>query len=276
MNLSELLDLHKTGSNALRPFRGALRLLRPARLDRDAARNYDALVKQNPLIPRFPRNEQERMRGEERTNIESDRRTAGSRARHQAREARSVVARGRNAIACARRDVTASMPACLNHVTADGMIGLATLRAMLLPLLRQAGPSELLGVYQSAIQRQDARGFVEAEIIEGLVAMGATALPADEVERGVAKQLREFVDDVQTERLPIETPDFDELEREADRLDALADAIGLSSVDPEQLSPPTAEVVAQVYERLSAELDAAAEASDVDDLETVRKEAASA
>jgi len=268
MNVSELLDLHQRGSAALRPFRGALRLLRPARLDRDAAADYDAMVAANPLVRRFPRDEQTRMRGELRQEKESTRRAAGSIARHHARQVRGIAARGRDVIARARRDVSLSLPDALDRIDANGMVMLALLRVQLMPLLRAAGPAELLGVYQSALQRKDARGYVECDIIEGLIATGAP-LVNDDSERPASKQLREFVEDVQSERLPVDLPDFLALAAEADRLDSLADAIGLASIDPEQI--PAA---AAVYEQLSADLDTAAERSDTDDLAEVRKEAA--
>ena len=271
MKLSDLLDLHRTGSAALRPLRGALRLLRPSRLDSDAGADYANEVQRNPLIKRFPRAEQTRIAGELRTEKESTRRTAGAIARHHARRARAAVARGREVIGRARRDVRISMPEALEHVDANGMIMLALLRVQLMPLLRAAGPAELFGVLQAANQRKDARGYVEAEIIEGLIATGGTALPADDVERGIAKQLREYVSDVQEWRLGTDIPDFDALAAEADHLDALADAIGLAPIDPDQM-PAAGEAFAQ----LAADLDAAAELSADADIEQAHAATATA
>ena len=264
-----LAEDHRAAVATQRPYRGVLRMLRPRALDRHAAGEYAANEVANPLMRRFPRAEQTRIRAEIRSEMEAIRRAAAAVARFHARTVRAVVTRGRDAIARARRDVGLSMPAALDHVDANGMIMLALLRTQLLPMLREAGPAELLAVYQSALERKDARGFVEAEIIEGLIATGERRA-RDEGEVSIVKQLCEIVMAVADLRVPLDVPDFAALAADADRLDARADALQIIPLDPEaNLS------AAQAYAHLLADMTAAGAASDEDDHKALRDELAS-
>ena len=237
-----LVEDHRVAASTLQPYRGILRLLRPRVIDRDTGRDYDAYEAANPLMKRFPRAEQARIRGEIRSEKEVIRREAGAVARFQARTVRAVVTRGREAIARARRDVLLSMPEALDGVTADGMIGLAHLEVALTLRLEAAPVAEKLDIAQGAYQRKDARGFVEATIIERLIATGAP-LARDETEVSIARQLVEYVEGVQELRVP--------------------------------LDPETTLSAAQAYAHLLADMTAAGAASDEDDHKALRDELAS-
>jgi len=98
MNWQTLRDLHSTATAKLRAYRGALRLLRPAVLDRDTAREFEAAAIANPLMHRFPKSERTRMHVEDRAARETARRLAGAVARQKAREVHAVIAQGREQV----------------------------------------------------------------------------------------------------------------------------------------------------------------------------------
>jgi hypothetical protein len=250
---------HATASATLRTYRGALRGLRPHALDRDSAAAYAEAEASNPLMRRFPRVERDRIAGEMRGELENNRRAAGAVARFHAHGVRAIIARAREVVARARRDVLLTMPDALQGVSADGMISLSLLRLQLTPLLREASAPELHATYQAALARKDARGLVEAEIIESMVASGA-ALAREDHERAASTRLREYVAGVQDLRVPLDLPDIDELEAEANRLDARAEALQLQPLDTE--AHPAGR---QAYDELLDAMTAAGEKDDATD-----------
>jgi hypothetical protein len=268
MNWKPLTDDYRAGAATLQPYRGILRLLRPRALDRDTGREWDALEAANPLTKRFPLGERNRMRAEIAADIESKRREAAAVARYKARTARDAVTRGRDAIARARADVELSMPDARNGISPDGTIALAHYELALTPRLEAASAAEKFAIAQGAYQRKDARGFVEATIIERLIATGAP-LARDESELPIVRQLIAYVEGTQDLRIPTSVPDFDALAAEADRLDARADALAIVP-----LAPETNLSAAQAYNALLAEMNAAGEKSDADDHAAVRSELA--
>jgi hypothetical protein len=135
-------------------------------------------------------------------------------------------------------------------------------------LIEAASAAERFGTAQGAYQRKDARGFVEATIIERLIATGAP-LARDESELPIVRQLCEYVEAVQDLRIPSDVPDFDAPEQELSRLNARAEAIQLAALDPD--TNPSA---AQAYAYLLPELAEAGARSDEDDLTAVRAELA--
>jgi hypothetical protein len=262
-------DDHATATATLRTYRGALRLLRPHVIERDSVAAFDRIVTDNPLVRRFPQRERDRMAGEERATIENNRRAAGAVARRRAYDVRAIITRSRDAVARARRDVTLSMPDALDHVSADGMIALALLRLQLQAVLREASAPELHATYQAALERKDARGLVEAEIIEGLASSGA-ALAREDSERAASARLREYVAGVQDLRVPLDLPDVDALEADLNRLEARADALQLQPLNPEQ--HPAAR---QAFDELHDAMTVAGEKDDAEDQAALRAELAS-
>ena len=69
MTWQSVIDAHTSATAALRQYRGALRLLRPHRIERDAAAAYAQAAADNPLIKRFPRAERDRIAGELRAEL---------------------------------------------------------------------------------------------------------------------------------------------------------------------------------------------------------------
>jgi hypothetical protein len=227
MTWEELLAGHPQAVAALTDYRGTLRRVRPIVLDRDAESRTAAFLADNAAARRFP-GEHQRIAAEDRAQIEAERYLAAGHARHVARQVRALVDEGRALIERTRRDTAQTFPDALDSVSADGMIMLGLLRTSMLPLLAGASAATLLDTYQSAVARKDARGMVEAEIIEDLIASGV-AIAAAEQDLPIAKQLRELVSEVQTLRLPSNLPDLDGLLDDLDRLDSRAI---LAKVDP--------------------------------------------
>lgn len=260
---------YQTAAATLRTYRGGLRGCRPHVLDRDSAAMYAEADAANPLMRRFPRNERNRIAGEMRAELENNRRAAGAVARFHAHGVRAIITRARDVIARARRDVLLSMPDALQGVSADGSIMLSVLETMLAPSLEAATPTAKLGILQEAYRRKDPRAYVETTIIERQIASGVP-LAGEDVERAASRRLREYVAGVQDLRVPTDLPDIDELEAEANRLDARAEALQLQPLNPEQ--HPAAR---QAFDELRDGMTAAGEASDADDQAALRSELAS-
>ena len=258
MTWQELHNAEQAAKAAIREYRGALRRVRPIVLDRDAKRRFDTFLAHSEAARRLP-SEHERITAEIRHEEEVSRRLGAGAARHHARAVRTFVDEARAHVARTRRDVSASFPDALDHVDGNGMIMLALLRVQSLPLLASASAATLLSTYRAAVERKDARGLVEAEIIEDLVASGA-GLASGEADLPIVKQLRELVTDVQDLRLPANLPDLDALLADLDRLDSRAD---LAKVDP--INVDVDETAAAAFEEQREAMEQAGGPSDADD-----------
>jgi hypothetical protein len=255
MTWQELRSLVDSATAALRAYRGALRLLRPIALDRDTAVHVEGLTSGNEGLRRLMRSPAEKTRlfSEVRGEAEAARRLAAGVARLNANESRATVAKGREMIAAARRNVLLSLPEALNNVTADGMIALALLELQMEAMLTAANQAKRQAVYEAALQRKDPRAFVEVSIIERL--------------DGNGKPLRELIEGVQELRVPHDLPDLDALERELSTLDSRADLLHVGAIDPEQ-HQDAADAHAQLLDAMTV----AGTASDRDDQAALREE----
>lgn len=260
---SELAAAYRTITASLVTFRGGLRRLRPVTLDWDAADRLAALKADNEAIRRLPTTEQQRIELDIRREHEAQRRGAASHARHQVRAARELVKEGEAFIARTRRDTALSFPDATEGLSADGLVNLALLRVHLAQHLRQASAAQLFATYQAAHQRRDARGLVEAELVEELVTSGQP-LAAGEADLPILRELREYVDGIQELRVPLDLPNFAALLDEADRLDARAEAL--------QLHPTNEAEGRRAFEAEHALMTAAGQASDADDQAALRVE----
>ena len=174
------------------------------------------------------------------------------------RDVPALVQEAHDAIAQAQRNTAASLPKALDGVSGDGLIALAQLRVMIYPMLAQAEASSLLRAYSEGLTRGDARGLVEAQIIEELVTSGAPLAKSLE-DTASSKALRDHVEGVMELRTPT-LPDFDLLASEYARLEARATVLDVGSVDPER-----DEQAASVYDRERDAIQAAGAATDADD-----------
>jgi hypothetical protein len=245
-------------------YRGALRRLRPATLDRDADRRFDTLTAHSEALLRLP-TEHDRIRQEIRDEEEMGRRLAAAVARYEAYGVRRFVNEAREAIERTRRHTALSFPDALDGVDANGMIMLAVLRAQLQPLMSSMDAATLLNVYQAALQRKDARGLAEAEIIESLARSGAPLSKSD-ADLPIVRQLRQHVEDIADLRLPLDLPDFEKLLTDVDRLDSRADVISLL--------PLTSDEAKTAYETQLEAMTTAGKQNDAQDQAALREELA--
>jgi hypothetical protein len=263
MTLQELARTFNSWRQTLTVYRGALRRLRPVTVEYDATQHHERLKSENEAIRRLSGIESERIGHDIRREFEAERRLAAAAARYQAAGVREFCQFAGRLVEQTKRDTSITFPDALDRVTADGMIALALLRVQMLPLIRTMSPAQMLATYEAAIKRKDPRGLVEAEIIEQLAHSGEQ-LAQSEGDLPVAKQLRELINDVADLRLPSDTPDFDSLLAEVDRLDSRADLI--------RLLPSGADDAAAALDRMREETTEAGAAADAEDQAALRAE----
>jgi hypothetical protein len=245
-----------------------LRRLRPATVNEDARAHVERLKSESESVLRLVRNRDEGQRMFEEIKPEklAERTAAAAVARHHVREVRAVAAEARDAITQPRRNTLASFPAALDGFSADGMATAELLRLHVHDRLSRATAPQLLNTMREALQRGDLRGYFEAQAIEAL-ADGAVA--SSENDLPALRTLRDFLEGLADLRVPSNLPNFDELDHEANKLDARAVLLGVTSSDPER--DPHA---AAAFEQQRAELVAAGELDDAADQAAHRARAA--
>lgn len=264
LTIADLPKLHASIDAALRVTRGSLRRLRPAALDAFTAEQYKTLVDESPALRLLVRNpaEHDRVVGDIRNPEEKRRRHAAAVALHHARAIPQQIQEARETIAARRRDVAASFPNVLDHLSADGMATATVAALHIEDRLARASAAELVRIYPEGLRQQDLRGYLECTAIERMVDTTPYAATTPE-ELQLTKQLRSMIDAAQEMRLPKvgELPDFDRLEAEHSQLNARATVLRVGPLDPAR--DPAA---ASSYTEQVDELTIAGEASDEADL----------
>lgn len=232
MTPQQCRDSFTKAARVLTAFRGSVRRLRADAIENHVNAHLNKLSKANEAIRRLPQSERDRIKGDIRRETVEVRQLAARVARFRASVVRSFVDEARVYINQARRNTERSFPSdVFNHVTADGLIALALLRAHIRPQLATASVAVLRDSYESALARGDAAGLAEAEIIEAIVASNRP-LAADQTEMAAAKELREYVAAMMDQRVPKDLPDLDALQQEADQLHARADILKIAPLNP--------------------------------------------
>jgi len=109
-----------------------------------------------------------------------------------------------------RRDTSLSMPDAFDHVNANGMLTAALLTETLRPIIAAAGAADLLHRYTRAMETKDARGRIEAELIEQRIETGGLAARPEDLP--VVKRLQEYADAVADLRVPFSPDEQHEIE----------------------------------------------------------------
>lgn len=90
-----------------------------------------------------------------------------------------------------RRDTSLSFPDALDHVDANGMLTFELLKETLRPSIAHADATELLSRYSRALDTRDARGQIEATLIEARIERGGLARTQDDLP--IVKTLTDLV-----------------------------------------------------------------------------------
>jgi hypothetical protein len=167
---------------------------------RTVSGRMDTLRKENEAVRRLPRAEQDRIFGD----IEREERQARTLAAAVARYAvepniAALAERHRAYLSRRRRDVSVSFPSALDHFNPGDMIALELLRETLRPQIDSANIADLTQRYNRAYEHKDARGLIEAELIEARVERGGLA--KSEEDRAAVKQLAESIEVMQDMRI---------------------------------------------------------------------------
>jgi hypothetical protein len=103
-------------------------------------------------------------------------------------------------VGACRRDTGLSMPAALDRLDPAGMLTYHMLAETLRPVIGVASAADLLRRYARALETKDARGRIEAELIEERAEYGGLA--ATENDLSIVRQLNEYIAEVQNLRVP--------------------------------------------------------------------------
>jgi hypothetical protein len=234
----------------------------PTAIKRTVAARIEKMKADNEPFRRLPRSEHERVRVEIEREETAARQLAAGVARFAVEpKVRELDRKYQAFIARRRHDAELSFRDALDRVTADGMIMLAVLRESLRPTIDKADPAALLQRYARAVETRDAKGRIEAELIEERVERGGLSTRDDELPIG--RELGELVAAVQDLRVPIE-----ELKGVAETIDDalravyLADTAKVLAINVEQPANIAAkqafEAEAGEYQQALAEAAAAA------------------
>jgi hypothetical protein len=148
-----------------------------------------------------------------------------------------------------QHDVALSFAGALDDVDANGLIMLGIYEQMIRPTIESASVEELERRYERALQQKDARGMVEARLIEERVDRGGLSTKREDVP--VAKRLADYVAGVRD----IRVEPLIELHRIDDTITKARKTIGmaqLAQVRPVDADHPAHEAAKAAYQ---AEID---------------------
>jgi hypothetical protein len=233
MTESELRKTFPAMVRVVHVARGALRMLRPHRLDQDVAAHVDKLS-ETEAIHRLLKNRVERanMVKDIRNETLAARSRAAGVALYALRDVQRYAQDVREWATATRRNASESFPNALDGVDRNGMIMLGMAREQVRARLAKAPASVLRETYINAQpRRDDPIALLETEIIESMLESGSLA--ASEADVTPLRELRRFVSDCQNLRLPTDLPDYEGLAADVDRLHTRARAAEVSVINPE-------------------------------------------
>lgn len=240
--------------------RGAFRRLRPGAVEQAAHAHVERLKQDSEAFRRLPRAEHARIREDVIKETTVARRRAAAVAGYRLGEVRDYVAEGLAWLDGVRRDPLRSFPDALDHVDRNGMIGLAVYRELRRPTLAAMAPGDLFGAYQAALRRKTSPdALVDVTLIEDLLRAGLVHAAQ---ESGIAalRSLRLVVAEEEELRTPADCPPWDDIAKDASRLEARAIALELAPINPDHDPAALA-----AYNAEGEACDQAGEASDADD-----------
>jgi hypothetical protein len=165
----------------------------PDAITRLANAKVEQLKAESEAFRRSLRTEQNRIGAQIEAEIRVDRTYAAGVARYNVEPLIAPLAAELRAyINARRRDVTIAFPNALDHFKPGDMVALELLRETLRPQIDSASIDDLTARYDRAFTRKDARGLIEAELIEARLDRGGVARTPDEV--AAVKALADIVD----------------------------------------------------------------------------------
>jgi hypothetical protein len=238
MNYAKVVTELRTGVNAItlatRRLAWSVRRTIPDTIQRTVQTRIEKMKQESEPFRRLPRTEHGRIVQQLTTEETRDRALAAGVARRNVEplvEPLAVTVRAY--VETRRRDVGISFPSALDHFTPGDMIALELLRETLRPQIESASVDDLTARYHRAFERRDARGLIEAELIEQRIERGGVARTPDEV--AVVKALADSVEAMREMRI-------DELEtlrlaedaiEEARKVISRADIAQVRAINPE-------------------------------------------
>lgn len=227
-----------------------------ATIKRVVGARFESLTKENEALRRLPSSEQDRIQREMFGEESAARQLAASVARHHVEpRAAALGPRLQNYIKQRRADTELNFPRAFDGFDGPAMVALAQYRETRRAAVERATPAELLQIAQSALQSQNAVGFVDFQLIEQVVSRGGLSRTADDMP--IVKQLVEFVEGVVDLRVePLKMLDVvSQNIREAQKAVSRAEMVQVHPIDGQH--DPTAKAA---FAQAEAEFEAEAEA----------------
>jgi hypothetical protein len=144
-----------------------------------------------------------------------------------------LAARVRNYIDKRKHDLDLSFPNALDHFGPGDMVNLELLRETLRPQIESAPIDDLARRYTRAFDRKDARGLIEAELIEDRMERGGIAQTPTEI--ASVKELADRIEGLQSLRVEpfSELSDIEETIAEARKAISRADVLEIRAANPQ-------------------------------------------
>ena len=227
--------LAKSGASGSRRLKWNLTRTVPDAIHQDAVARDEKMKQEYEHYRRMPATEHERIIGEIESEERARRWLSASVSRWMLEPKVHELDRlYRDFLAHARRDTALSFPdGGTNRLDPSGMLLFHLLTETLRPSIEKHQSAELLRRYTRAMDARDARGRIEAELIEQRIERGQGLATRDE-DLPIVKRLTDYVEGVQELRAPMSVADMDNIQETLSfsrSMIALADAAGIRPVD---------------------------------------------